>query len=316
MWLSILTVLLVAQSQRTVAVTIDDLPGVGAGSLAELQRMNRQMLAALRAARAPAIGFVNESRLQVDGERDERANILAGWLEAGMTLANHGHRHLDLSKVPLAEYQDDVIRGEVVTRALLQKRQLPLVYYRHPYLHTGPTPEVKLGFERFLGERGYKIAPFTIEHSDWMFAGVYARAAQRGDRKQMASLRASYLAHLERMCAWFEELSRDTFGREIPQILLTHVNRLNGDALPDVLALLQRRGYRFITLDEALADEAYRTPDEYVDRNGPSWLHRWRVSKKLPSRLKDEPDVPAELHEAWKVQQAPAPSPPAVPASR
>ena len=177
-----------AATERTVAITIDDLPGVGARSLAELQQMNRRVLAALRAAGAPAIGFVNERGLQVDGERDHRAKILASWLEAGMTLGNHGHRHQDLSKVPLAEYQDDVIRGEVVTRALLQQRQLPLVYYRHPYTHTGPTLEVKQGFERFLAERGYKVAPFTIEHSDWQFASLYAQAAQRGDRKQMASL--------------------------------------------------------------------------------------------------------------------------------
>ena len=121
--------------------------------------MNRRVLAALRAAGAPAIGFVNERGLQVDGERDQRAKILAGWLEAGMTLGNHGHRHQDLSKIPLAEYQDDVVRGEVVTRALLQQRQLPLVYYRHPYTHTGPTLEVKQGFERFLAERGYKGRP-------------------------------------------------------------------------------------------------------------------------------------------------------------
>lgn len=25
---------------------------------------------------------------------------------------------------------------------------------------------------------------------------------------------------------------------------------------------------------------------------GPSWLHRWRVAKKLPPRLTDEPDPP------------------------
>jgi peptidoglycan/xylan/chitin deacetylase (PgdA/CDA1 family) len=297
-----------APPARAVAVTLDDLTGVGARSLQDLADMNRRVLGALRAARAPAIGFVNESTLQVEGERDARVAILKGWLEAGMTLGNHGFAHQDLSRVPLAQYQDDVVRGEVVTRRLLRDRQLPLVYYRHPYTHTGPTAEVKQGFERFLAERGYKVAPFTVEHSDWMFAAVYADALQRGDRKQAAAIRASYLAHLDQMCAWFEALARDTFGREIPQILLTHVNRLNGDTFADLLAVLRKRGYRFITLDEALADEAYRSPDDYVGRNGPSWLHRWRVARKLPPRLPEEPDVPPEIQAMVKARQQRAPA--------
>jgi hypothetical protein len=46
---------------------------------------------------APAIGFVNERGLQVEGERDARVAIVRSWLEAGMTLGNHGFRHQDLS---------------------------------------------------------------------------------------------------------------------------------------------------------------------------------------------------------------------------
>jgi peptidoglycan/xylan/chitin deacetylase (PgdA/CDA1 family) len=289
---------------RTVAVTLDDLPGTGARGLQELKRMNRRVLAALRAAGAPAVGFVNEAKLQVTGERDARAEILRSWLDAGMTLGNHGHGHQDLSRILLRDYQDDVLRGEVVTRALLEERKLPLVYYRHPYTHTGPTAEVKQAFERFLEDRKYKVAPFTIEHSDWVFAALYSDAAERGASRRVAAVRASYLDYFERMCTWFEELSRDTFGREIPQILLTHVNGLNADALPEVLSLLRKRGYRFITLDQALADEAYRTPDQYVASNGPSWLHRWRLARKLPPRLKDEPDLPTEIMEAWQARRA------------
>jgi peptidoglycan/xylan/chitin deacetylase (PgdA/CDA1 family) len=290
---------------RTVAITLDDLPGAGAPTLAQAVSMNRDVLRALRGAGAPAIGFVNEAKLQVEGERDERVAVLKGWLDAGMTLGNHGYRHQDLSKIPLAEYQDDVLRGEVITRRLLEDRKLPLVYYRHPYTHTGATAEVRQAFERFLAERKYRIAPFTIEHSDWMFADLYGDALERRDGKQAASIRASYLAHLDQMCGWFETLSRETFGREIAQVLLIHVNRLNAETLPDMLALLRKRGYRFVTLDEALADEAYRTVDEYVGRAGLSWLHRWRVTKKLPSRLREEPDVPKELFSAWKARQPP-----------
>ena len=303
--LALLAAAVPAPPSRTIAVTLDDLPGTGAGTLPELVDINRRVLAALHAAKVPAIGFVNERGVQVEGERDARAAILRRWLEAGMTLGNHGFRHQDLSKVPPAQYQDDVVRGEVVTRALLEERKLPLVYYRHPYTHTGPTAEIKQAFERFLDERGYKIASFTIEHSDWMYAAVYADALARRDEAEVKAIRASYLAYFDQMCSWFETLARDLFGRDIPQILLTHANRLNADVLPDLLARLQKRGYRFVTLDQALADDAYRTPDRYVGKNGPSWLHRWTVAKQKPMRLREEPDVPKQTFERWQQLQKP-----------
>jgi hypothetical protein len=39
--------------------------------------------------------------------------------------------------------------------------------------------------------------------------------------------------------------------------------------------MLQKRGYRFVSLDRALEDEAYRSADTFVGNNGISWLHRW-----------------------------------------
>jgi peptidoglycan/xylan/chitin deacetylase (PgdA/CDA1 family) len=290
-----------ANPSKTIAITLDDLPGVPATELRAVEEMNRRVLGALKAKQVPAIGFVNEQKLQVEGERDERVVILRAWLEAGMTLGNHTFRHRSLSKTPLAAYEDDVLRGEVITRALMEERKLPLVYFRHPYTHTGPTAEVKQSFERFLTERGYKTAPFTIEHSDWMFAALYDQAGR--DEKKAAAIRAAYLAHFDQMCAWFEKLAREMFGRDIPQILLTHVNRLNADTLAELLSHLQKRGYRFVTLDEALADDAYRTPDLYVGTNGPSWLHRWTVAKKLPMRMREEPDVPRDFFDAYQALQ-------------
>lgn len=300
---------------RKMAITIDDLPGAsGRGpprTPADLRNMNRRMLRALQAAGAPAVGFVNEAKLHVLGERDERTAILLDWLKAGLTLGNHTFRHKGLSKTPLLEYQDDVLRGEVITRTLLEDRQTSLVWFRHPYTHTGPDAETKRAFEGFLAARGYKVAPFTIEHADYVFAALYDDAQGRGNKAEARSLRTRYLDHLEKMCGFYEELARDTFGREIPQVLLTHVNRLNADVFPDLLKGIARRGYRFVTLEDALADPAYSTPDLYVGTNGPSWLHRFRVALKLADRLVDEPEVPQDLADRYRgLTTAPRAMPP------
>jgi peptidoglycan-N-acetylglucosamine deacetylase len=103
---------------------------------------------------------------------------------------------------------------------------------------------------------------------------------------------AAYLEFQDRELDWAQAFSVETFGREIPQILLCHVNRLNADAMPELTRRLRARGYSFVSIDTAVKDPAYDTPDDYVGRNGVSWLHRWRVALRLPPRLDSEPDPP------------------------
>lgn len=286
-------------TSRAIAVTFDDLPGVLARPTAdELVDINRRLLATLRIAGAPAIGFVNEGKLDVEGERDQRTAILRSWVDAGMTLGNHGYNHAGFNDATLADYEADVLRGERVTRPLLEAKGKTLAWYRAPFNQTGPTLDAKTRFEAFAREHGYRIAPFTVEASDYLFTTFYETAIGDGKQKQADQVMTEYLEFQDRMMDWAQAFSVETFGREIPQVLLCHVNRINADAMPELLRRLRARGYRFVTLDEAARDPAYQTADEYVGRNGISWLHRWRVAMKLPPRLDGEPDPPR-----WVVQQ-------------
>jgi peptidoglycan-N-acetylglucosamine deacetylase len=280
---------------RTLAITIDDLPyasveGVAdAGSLADVQRVNEAILGALARHKAPAVGFVNESRLQVTGERDARVAVLQWWAEAGMVLGNHTWSHLRLQDTPLAAYQDDIVRGDVATRRLMEGKRL---FFRYPFNSTGPTKEVKEAVQAFLAARGYRVAPFTVEHADYAFDKHWVRARRSGDRELEQRTAAAYLDHLDTQLGFFEKLSQETFGREIPQVLLIHANEINAAHLDAMLSRISARGYRFVTLEEALKDPAYATPDEYVGPWGISWLHRWTVSLGMPLRLREEPDPP------------------------
>ena len=65
----------------------------------------------------------------------------------------------------------------------------------------------------------------------------------------------------------------ELFGREIPQILLIHCNELNSVTLRESIARMRKRGYTFITLDEAMQDPAYQRPDTFAGSGG-SWLSR------------------------------------------
>lgn len=288
-----------AQPVRRIALTFDDLPGVSQrSSLAVLDDINTRLLATLRIERVPAVGFVNERGLDVPGEREARLAILRQWVGPIFTLGNHTYSHKSINDTPLEAYQADVLKGEIATRRVLGASGHELVWFRHPYTHTGPTPEIKAALDAFLNEHGYKVAPFTIESADYAFAAVYERALIAGDPARADQTMGAYLAHQDNMVAFGEALAMDTFGRDIPQILLGHVNRLNADAMPELLRRLKARGYIFVTLDSTMDDEAYHTPDRFVGRYGPSWLHRWRVALGLPSRMAAEPDPPGWIMKA------------------
>jgi peptidoglycan/xylan/chitin deacetylase (PgdA/CDA1 family) len=279
---------------RTIALTFDDLPAAQApDDVAHVMKLNSTIVSALQSAKAPAVGFVNEGKLASDERRDGQVAALRLWIRAGLPLGNHTRSHLDLNDTPIEKYQADILEGESVTAYLRLRASMTEKWFRHPYTHTGPTKEIKDRLDAFLKRQGFTVAPFTVEHVDYMFSDRYraARLAARDDALAK-KIGDAYLAHLDTMLEFFEGLSRETFGREIAQILLIHVNDINADYLPAMLEKMKARGYAFVSLKEAMQDAAYQTPDGYIGPSGPSWLHRWRVAKNLPSKLAAEPDPP------------------------
>jgi peptidoglycan/xylan/chitin deacetylase (PgdA/CDA1 family) len=215
------------------------------------------------------------------------------WFDAGLELGNHTFSHIQINSASLAEYKEDVIRGETVTRRLLQEKGMKLRYFRHPQLRTGPTPEYERELNRFLVTRGYTIAPVTIDNQEWVYAAAYATARARGDQPNVERIAREYLKYMEECFAFFEQLSTDFLGYEIKQTLLLHANELNADHFDALVELMKRRGYRFITLEETLHDPAYRLPTVSSLR-GDSWLHRWRLAKGL--KMRPEPREPEWLN--------------------
>ncbi len=285
--------------QRTIAITVDDLPGAipgndfATGDLKEVQKINRGIPAILKSHHVWAIGFVNEKKLQVQNERDARAELLKMWLDAGLTLGNHTFSHADFQTTPLTQYEDETMEGQVVTTALLKAIGQSEKYFRHPYLNTGPTVEAKTAFEAFLKERSYTIAPVTVEDADYVFNDVLGYATEKKDKKMAARAKKEYLEYADTSFDYSEGLSRNLFGREIPQVLLIHDNQLNTECLDALLAKLERRGYKFVSLDQAMSDPAYATPDNYVGATGISWLLRWRLAFGQKPNFEQGPEPPA-----------------------
>ena len=292
-------------STRKMALTFDDLPYVtsaGQPFLSNAQRVTQQLLAVLKQHRATAIGFVNEGKLQSGGELKLRVALLQQWLDAGMTLGNHTYSHPDFNRQTVEQFQEEILKGEVITRRLMAAKKLELRYFRHPMTHTGDTKEKKDAIEKFLTAHGYRVTPHTIENSDFIFTVPYSRALQHKDEAQLKRLRDAYLDYTIAATEFAERISPQIFRREVAQTLLLHANDINADCLDELLKRLEARGYQFVTLDEAMADPAYQTKDTTVSKNGPTWLWRWMKSLGMNLSFKDDPDPPRWVMDLYNQQ--------------
>lgn len=269
---------------RQVAVTIDDLPAGMADRLpaADITAMTTKLLTTLRDQKIPVVGFVNEKKLYKTGEVDERIKALQMWLDYGFELGNHTFSHFSLNRVTLPAWEDDVIRGEVVTRILLARHNMKMRYLRHPYLDTGRNLQTRREAEAFLVNRGYRIAPVTMDAWDWMYAGVYEDARKRGDAALQQQLVSSYLTYTGVVFDYYEKFSKDLIGYEPKQILLLHGNWLEADHIGELVDLLRKRGYKFVTLEDALSDAAYGMPDDFIGEEGTNWLDHWAITRGHP----------------------------------
>jgi peptidoglycan/xylan/chitin deacetylase (PgdA/CDA1 family) len=284
---------------RQVAVTIDDLPAASnVLSAPAITEMTTKLLTMLRDQKIPVVGFVNEKKLYKAGEVDERINALRMWLDYGFELGNHTYSHASLNRVGLKAWEDDVIQGESVTSLLLAEHKMKMRYFRHPYLDTGRDLQTRREAEAFLIARGYRIAPITLDAWDWAYAGVYEDAKRRGDASAQDELAKSYLAYSDAEFAYAEQLSKQVVGYEPKQIILLHANQLEADHIGELLDLFRKRGYRFITLEDALGDSAYSLPDTYVGEDGTGWIEHWAITQgKIPQGA---PVFPQGVIEKWK----------------
>jgi peptidoglycan/xylan/chitin deacetylase (PgdA/CDA1 family) len=298
------------EPDRRISITIDDLPWASFGAddaQPDIAPQHRALLDAIGLAGAPVVGFVNEGKLGQDATRRQaRLSMLRDWLAIGAELGNHTFGHVDLHVVGVAAFSEDILRGEQVLRPLLSEHGAQPRWFRHPFLRAGTRVPDKQAVAEFLARHGYRIAPVTVDNSDWIWAGAYQRVLDgvAGDADQrdttLARLREAYVPYLRAKLDYYEQQSIALLGYNVPHVLLLHANALNAASYRELIAAIRERGYRTVTLDEALRDPAYARVDGYSGAFGPGWIHRWAMAEKKPRDFyAGEPGTPA-----WVMQLA------------
>jgi peptidoglycan/xylan/chitin deacetylase (PgdA/CDA1 family) len=284
---------------HTVAMTVDDLPFLP-GTLQPLTPMdassalvtNEAILRAFSRHQIPATGFVVEQNVERLGA-ESGGKILKLWIRPGFDVGNHFFSHADTDVISVEAAEQEILRGETTIRPLLGSVSREPRYLRFPYNHTGDTKEKHDAIAAFLAAHGYRMAPCTIDSSDYMFNNTYALARARHDEQTAAKVRADYIAYSAAEIDWYTKLDQQVFGRDVPHIMLLHDTPLNADTIEAVIALFVQRGYHFVTLTDALKDTAYAVPETYITKFGPMWGYRWAKELDVKVDGRDEPDPPA-----------------------
>lgn len=268
-----------AEPAPIIALTFDDMPAHSAlpNDTTRVEVADR-IIAALKAAHAPAFGFING----VLTEREPAsAPVLKAWRDAGLALGNHGWSHANLERISDAQFAEEVAKNEPMLRSLMGNSDWQ--WFRYPFLdEASGDPVRRARIRKLLAERGYKVAPVTMDFSDWAYNDVYARCVAKGDQAAIATMEAAFLAGAEANIARYRAMAKALYGRDIPYVLLMHLGAFDARMMPRLLAVYRKHGFHFVSLAEATRDPYYRADVNPALTPDPQGLEGATVAKGLP----------------------------------
>ena len=272
--------------RHRVALTFDDLP-VHAALPPGMSRSDvaRSILAALQAHHAPpTYGFVNANGLD---ESPANAEVLRLWRAAGHPLGNHTFSHLDLHANTAEAFERDVVADEAALRQYAADQNWH--WLRFPYLHEGETLEKRSAVAQFLRERGYRVAQVTLSFDDWAYNDPYARCRTNDDLAAIDWMKKSYLERAARALETGPEAAKLVYGRDIAHVMVLHNGAFETVMLPELLRLLDERGFALVTLEQAESDPAYAIDPNQAFPTGATLLGQMAAAKgiSLPAAADD-----------------------------
>lgn len=279
-------------AKAEVALTFDDLPAHGPLP-AGMTRVDviKSIIKALKAAHAPPIyGFVNAKRLDED---PSTLQVLQLWREAGYPLGNHTYSHMDLNTNSIEAFEQDFIADEPILKKLMGTDDYR--WLRFPFLREGDTQEKHRAIENFLHDRGYRVAEVTLSFADYAYNEPYARCVARNDQDGIEKLKQLYMSAAADSLPQGQQYARSVFGHDIKHVMLLHIGAFQTVMLPQLLSLLDQKGFKLVSLPDAESDSAYASDADLPSDWGGTFLQQMARVRHIPLE-KDAADRTEQLN--------------------
>lgn len=276
--------------QKAIAITIDDVPNT---TKYQKDNFNPILLNLLDSLNVPFTIFINEDKIYKTQFVEKNKNLLKMWIKNKWSISgNHTYSHSRYSEVGFDSFVNDIEQGEDLTRQYASKHNNNLKYFRFPFNDIGKDSTQHMQIREYLKSRNYRIAPFTIESSDWMFDTVYQYYLDIGETNKAKEIGKQYVEKTIELVIFYEAMANAIYNRPIKQIYLCHDNAVNADYLAEIISRLKQEDYNIISFEESLTDSIYSQEDIYYKKWGISWLYRWMDTQDERVKwMKQEPNL-------------------------
>lgn len=274
-----------SNAQKQVAITMDDLPGYS------VKDPDERLLQLINSRHLPITIFINGMYLDYADSVQARKTFSEFASCKYVTVGNHTYSHPWYHELEFSDFTANIEKNQQLINHYIAPFHKKSTYFKFPFNDLGKDSIQNAGIKKYLKENGYVIAPYIVESSDWAFSTVYELYLKNNNKTIADSIGELYVAKTMEFFSYFENLSQQLYGRQIKMIYQSHDNILNAVYLPQILELLSKRGYTFISLKEALKDNAYKSRDYFANTWGISWIYRWiKDEEKRKELQRSEPD--------------------------
>jgi peptidoglycan-N-acetylglucosamine deacetylase len=252
--------------RKEIAITFDDFPYADGSASFDRRGLVHSVIDVLNKHHVRAVGFTVGNK--VIGAQD----ILGEWLNVGHGLGNLSYSNHDISDLSGEQFIAEIRRGAEVLEPMLDGFGQQRRYFRYPSLSYGSSKKLRGEVQGYLTESNTVVAHASVVVDDSADKWGLGRLGDKADSVDFRKVGTKYVAHVMSRVLAAEKSSQKLLQRQCRQILRLQMNRLNAALLDDVLSALEAAGYRFVTLDAALADPVYQKAEANLGTRGVSYL--------------------------------------------
>lgn len=265
---------------KDLAITFDDLPLVAADERNAIDLVDH------------FIKTINDKKITVSGfvvgksvhEINQGAKILEKLAANKIELYNHSFTHEHFTKLNGDDLYQEVLKTEEILLPLSLKYGPFENFFRFPFLDYSRDIKKFKELHQKLKLKNIKLAPVSIDTSDWAFARFYYNhhLILKNDKNKLKQFLNFYLTHLKDCISQTEMFTFKLFKKNIPQIILLHFNMLNLEYIDQVINLLDSKNYKSVKLSEVMKQLPYNElTDEHYMFESDSVMSKLIVEKKL-----------------------------------